>query len=144
MDFMMVVCTFCIIAVFGNRVESSAGEGWTVGHSSAATTSHTPSFRLKKEQKKSLKKLVNSLRSKYRKSDATGRALLILLAVVVALGLFWLLALLACGIACNGAEVLALVVLILGSAGIITAFVAVVKSIGRKHKQELQQTSGTM
>ena len=88
---------------------------------------------LKQEFKKQLK---NYVAAKLSGDKAEGdRAGLIILAIIAALGLLYLLTALSCGIACSGAEGLAIVVLLLGTAGIIWALIAVIRAIKRGKKK---------
>lgn len=92
---------------------------------------------LKQEFKTQLK---NYVAAKLSGNKAEGdRAGLIILAIIGALGLLFLLAALSCGIACNGAEGLAIAVLILGTAGIIWALIAVIRAIKRGRKKEMKE-----
>jgi len=62
-----------------------------------------------------------------------GQALAILLVCIAAVGLFFLVGSLACGIACNGSEAAAWIVFILGTAGIVWGTIAAIRAIKRKH-----------
>ncbi len=61
-------------------------------------------------------------------------SLYILLTIIAAVGLLYLLAALACHISCSGAEGLAIVVGIVGAAGIIWGAVALIRSLSRKKR----------
>ena len=92
---------------------------------------------MKQEFKTQLK---NYVAAKLSGNKAGGdRAGLIILAIIGALGLLYLLAALSCGIACNGAEGLAIAVLILGTAGIIWGLIAVIRAIKRGRKKEMKE-----
>lgn len=87
----------------------------------------------RKEARKKLKAAVKEIKKaiKQGKGDA-GKILLTTLAIIVALGLLLLLAALACEIACNGSEALAILVFVVGLAGIIFLLVWVIRKINRK------------
>jgi uncharacterized membrane protein len=88
---------------------------------------------LRKEFKKQLKVYATAtLKGDKEKRDNTG---LIILAIIGALGLLFLLTAIACSISCGGAEGAALIIFILGLAGIVFGFIAVMKSIKRKSKK---------
>jgi hypothetical protein len=85
---------------------------------------------LKKEFKKQLGVyVVATIKNDKQAKDNAG---LVILTIVGALGLFFLLAALSCSIACNGSEGAAIAVFLLGTAGIIIAMIAILKSIKRK------------
>ena len=63
-------------------------------------------------------------------------ALLIILACIAAAGLLYLVAALACTLSCNGSDVAAIIVGILGAAAVIWLLIKVIKSISRKSKPE--------
>lgn len=65
--------------------------------------------------------------------DAQGQAAAILLVCIAAVGLFILVSALACNIACNGSEVAAWIVFLLGTAAIVLGAVAIIRNIKRKH-----------
>lgn len=67
--------------------------------------------------------------------EASGNAGLIILACVAAVGLFFLVLSLACTLSCNGSDAAAIVVGLLGTAGIIWGLIAVIRSIKRKKNQ---------
>lgn len=75
-----------------------------------------------------------------RQSEA-GDAALIIVACVVAVGLLFLLAALACNISCNGQDALAVIVGVAGTAAIIWGLVAVIRAIKRKKKKRAAQPS---
>jgi hypothetical protein len=66
-----------------------------------------------------------------RKTDA-GQTALIILACIAAVGLLYLVAALACSLSCNGSDVAAVIVGILGTAAIIWGLIAVIRSINHK------------
>lgn len=82
----------------------------------------------------------------YAKAKITGNkkegdeVALIILACIAAVGLFFLLAGLACSISCNGSDAAAIVVFVLGTAAIVFGLVMLIKSIKRK-RQKSKSTS---
>jgi hypothetical protein len=68
-----------------------------------------------------------------------GEALTIILAIVALLGLLYLLAALVCSLSCSGADVLAIFVGVIGLAGLIWGFVAIINNMHRKRKKTIVQ-----
>jgi hypothetical protein len=100
---------------------------------------------LTREEKRILKKEFRLQLKNYAVAKLTGNkdkatdAGLVILAIVAAVGLWFLLAALACNIACNGMEGAAVIVLILGTAGIIIGLIAVIRAITRGSKKKLEK-----
>ena len=67
-----------------------------------------------------------------------GKAGLVILAIVGAVGLFYLVAALSCSLSCNGSDAAAVVVLLLGTAAIVLGLLAVLRSIKRKRKRTIE------
>ncbi len=90
---------------------------------------------LRQEFKRQLKEHVKATISGNKQKQ--NETLYIILTIIAALGLLYLLAALACHIACSGAEGLAIVIGILGTAGIIWGAVALIRKIsGKKRARE--------
>ena len=88
---------------------------------------------LKKEFKYQLKKYaLEEITGK--KSDA-GQTALIVLTILVAVGLWLLIASLACEVSCSGSDAGAVIIVIIGTAAIIWGTVAVIKAINRGAKR---------
>lgn len=85
-----------------------------------------------KERTSLIKKFLRKAVKFYFKRNDTEKALLIAASVLIALALLVLLAALACSIACSGAELLALLVFILGTAGIVFLLIFVINRITRR------------
>lgn len=91
-----------------------------------------------RKEKRILRKELNHQLVVYAKAAATGNhekqsnAALIILAVLAAIGLLMAVAMLACSLACSGAEAAAILVAILGTAGVIWGTVAIIRSASRK------------
>ncbi len=81
----------------------------------------------------------------YVKAKAKGnnlvaaKAILIIITIVAAVGLAYLLAALACTLTCSGAEGLAVLVAIVGLAGIIIGSIALIRAILRMSKKKLPE-----
>jgi hypothetical protein len=63
------------------------------------------------------------------------KAGLLILAIIGAVGLFFLVAALSCSLACNGSDAAAIVVLLLGTAAIVLGLLAIIRSINRKKRK---------
>ncbi len=97
---------------------------------------------LTRQEKRILKKEFNKQVKVYVKAkltgnkDESGKAFLIILTIIGALGLLALLASLVCSLSCAGSDAAAILVALLGLAGIIWATVAVIKAIKRGPKKK--------
>jgi hypothetical protein len=69
-----------------------------------------------------------------RKGEAD-QAALILLTCILAAGLLYLVAALACTLSCNGSDAAAIIVAVLGTVGVIWGAIAVIRSIRRKRSK---------
>ncbi|GAB4093765.1 hypothetical protein [Flaviaesturariibacter terrae] len=81
------------------------------------------------KSRKLLRRLARRLRAHYRSSNDNGKAALIVLTIVLGLLLAVLVVALACNVACSGAELLAIIVGLLGLAGIVFGVMAVIRRI---------------
>ncbi|MEO9003885.1 MAG: hypothetical protein ABI288_04070 [Ginsengibacter sp.] len=95
----------------------------------------------KKEQKRSFKMWIKSLRKSYKAQDNSGKTLRIILVVLGAIGLSLVLTALACNIACSGAEALGYIVGIGGIAAVIFGAVKLIQRITRGKPEKLMDTS---
>ena len=91
---------------------------------------------LKNEFKKQLK--IWTLAKISGNKEEGGKAGLLILAIVGAVGLFFLVASLSCSLSCNGSDAAAVVVLLLGTAAIVLGLLAVIRSINRKKRKEIE------
>lgn len=144
-DACMILCTFCFIIIRGNGFHSESGSNLMVtrGYASTTIASNSSAFAAEKE-KNPIKKIIKTLRKKYREADKNKKAGYIVLAILGAILLLFALLLLTCSIACSGAEALAYTVFILGFAGIIILLARVLRRIKhgpRKKKAVLSPTS---
>lgn len=90
-----------------------------------------------KERKKLLKEQIKGIKMANDLSSGE-KTLLIILSVLVALGLLYLVAALSCSISCGGADALAVIVAIGGTALVIYLLVIVIRSINGKKKKKKQ------
>lgn len=90
------------------------------------------------KEKRIIRKEFNYQLLQYAKAKITGKkadadqALLIILACIAAVGLLFLVLSLACTLSCNGSDAAAVIVAVLGLAGIIWGLIAVIRAINRK------------
>lgn len=91
---------------------------------------------LKKEFYKQLKVYAGAVLTGDK--EKSGQAWKIILAIIGLLGLLYVVAALSCGIACSGSDAMAILVLVLGVAGVIWGFVAVLKAIKRGPKKKIE------
>jgi len=89
---------------------------------------------LKEEFKKQIK--VYAVAKIKGNNDGAGKALLIALTIIGAVGLLYLVAALACTLACNGSDAAAVIVAILGAAAVIWLTVVIIQRISRGPKKE--------
>jgi len=102
-------------------------------HRDKSTLTRKEKRILKQEFKVQLKKyVVAKVTGKKRDAEDT---LLIMLTIIGALGLLYLVAALACGLSCNGADAAAVVVIILGVGAVVWGTIAVINKISRKHSK---------
>jgi hypothetical protein len=94
-----------------------------------------------KKEKRIIKQEFNYQLKKWVKAKVTGdkatasQALLILLSCIVAAGLIYLVASLACTLSCGGSDVAAVIVVVLGTAAVVWLLIRVIKSISRRSKK---------
>jgi len=105
---------------------------------------HRDKNSLTREEKRILKKefklqLKNYFTAKIKgNKKAEGDAGLIILSIVAALGLLYLVGALACSLSCNGSDAAAIIVALIGTAGIVIGLIFVIRSIKKKHRKEEQ------
>jgi membrane protein implicated in regulation of membrane protease activity len=154
-DMVLMVCTFVMFVFFGNQHTSPVN--YLVSNASAATKFSPPKDSTKgyksvdefkkmmkdengktlkwKERKKLLKKQIKGIKKADDLSDG-GKVLLIILCVLLALVLAYGVAGLACSLSCAGSEGAAVVVAILGLAGIVLLTIFLIRGIVRKSKKD--------
>lgn len=94
----------------------------------------------KKRFRKNIRSIVKNIRKKYKESTRTEKTIYIILSVLGAGALIYLLAGLACSIACSGSEALAYIVFFVGLGAIIFGLVRLIQRIsrGKPNKEQLQ------
>ena len=151
-DFVIAACTFVMIATLINS--NMAATGTTEAYASHVTTITEPTAEeilasLKYRGKSSLTKQEKRiLKTEFKKQlkvyvaekvkgnkDGAGKAGLIILTIIGALGLLYLVAALACSLSCNGSDAAAVIVGILGVALIVWGTIALIKRISRGKKK---------
>ncbi len=160
-DFMLSACSFLLIVTIVNT-------GFLVGQTSSSYASTTALSSLDKrptaeeilqslktrdkhsltrQEKRILKKEFNQQLKNYikakitRKKEAADKALLIMLTIIGAVGLMYLLAALVCTLSCNGAEAAAVILAIIGAAGIIVGTVLIINRISNPRRRRIKNTS---
>jgi hypothetical protein len=157
-DFIIVVCTFCMIFYLSNRPENvfrfyPQVNAYVINHNPkdnvAAPYKSIKDFyaSLKdkdgnllkwRERKKLLKEQVRSIKKDNDLSQGS-KTLLIILSALVAAGLFILVAGLSCSLSCNGSDAAAVLVGIGGTALIIFLLILVIRAImGKKRKRKIE------
>ena len=150
-DSILIGSTFLMFVYFGNRqvtpfsssvLSASAVNSFSRPKDSTKTYKTAEEFKrslndengkpLKlKERKKLLKQQVKAIKKDKTMSDG-GKAGLIILCVLLALVLAYGVAALSCSLSCSGSEGAAVVVAILGLAGIVLLSIFVIRAIVRK------------
>jgi hypothetical protein len=152
-DFVIATCSFLMIGTLVNT--NFPIHGATISFASSGIISTPPSAEeilsslqyrdknsLTKQEKRILKQEFKKQVKVYGKTTLSGnkkgaeKALLIILTIIVAVGLFYLLAALACSISCSGAEGAAIAVFLIGLAGLIWGTIAIIKRIAKGPKKK--------
>jgi len=158
-DFIIAACFFIVIGTLVNN--NFPIPATTTLASTATTTTITPTAEeilasLQYRDKSTLtKKEKRILKDEFKKQlgiyavakikgnkDGAAKALLIVLTIIAALGLLYLVAALACSLSCNGSDVAAVIVGLLGAAAVIWGTVVVIKRISRGPKKKREESSG--
>jgi hypothetical protein len=153
-DFIIATCSFIMIGTWvntnlpapaGTEIAAAAATATTIKPTAEeilASLKYRDKSTLTRQEKRILKaefknqlKVYAVAKLKGHKDDA-GKAGLIILTIVAALGLLYLVAALACNLSCNGSDAAALVVGILGTALVIWGVIAVVRRISRGPKKK--------
>jgi uncharacterized iron-regulated membrane protein len=149
MHFLMAVCTYFLVLFAGNQVNTPKPQFpffETVNAVEQAPllskVNNREAVKFKPSVKQYKKELRKIARNETKKTPQWVKILLTVLVVVVAAGLMYVLAALACTIACNGSEALAWIVFLAGSAGIVFGAVRIIQWIfGRKRKKRKQEAN---
>ena len=148
-DGVLIFSTFLLLIYFGNSVNenririSQPVYGISIMPYSRAISSGSPvsihagkSSLSKKSVKKTFHKRIKDFRKRYKNSTETEKTILIVLCLLAGGAAIVLLMGLCCSLACSGAEGLALVVGIVGGAGIIFGLIKLIQRIKRGPKTE--------
>lgn len=140
-DFILITSTFLFIVYLGNVLNNTNNPFRNpvqaisvITGNNAAAIHHSPVEKkvvTKKDLRKKIRAEFNSLRKAYKDSTKGQKILYIALAVLAALALGYGVAILACHISCSGSEALAIVVGLVGFAGIVFGLVKVIQRITR-------------
>ena len=103
-------------------------------HRDKSTLTHSEKRILKKEFKKQIGIYIKAKITGDK--EESGHAGLIILAIIGALGLFFVVSALACSLGCNGSGTGAIAVFVLGTAAIVFGLLAVIRAIERKGKSK--------
>jgi hypothetical protein len=110
----------------------------SLSHRDKSTLTRSEKRILKSEFKKQLKVYV---KAKLTKDDeAAAKAAFIFLSILGALGLTFLLAALACNLACNGSEAGAILLLVFGISAIVLLLILAIKKIKSHKKRDTEST----
>jgi hypothetical protein len=156
-DLILVLCSFMTVCFLANNYEVRILPGFfptsgatTLDPSSGkltageilASLSHRDKSTLTRTEKRILKKELRRQVKEYSKAKVAGdkrrsdTALSIIMVIIATIGLMTAVAALACHIACTASEAFGLIVLILGSAGLIIGAVYLIKAINREKKEK--------
>jgi hypothetical protein len=159
-DLSIATCSFIIFCCLANNESLPAGaNSFAASHSVAPGKNNNPTAQeilsslsqrdkhsLTRPEKRVLKKEFKHQLKVYAKAKISGnkngaeQALLILLAIIAAVGLLYLVAALACTLSCNGSDAAAVLVGILGTALVIWLLIIVIRSITHPKKKEHENT----
>ncbi len=132
-----------------NTVNPSYGSSYIVKHPTAQQILNSGKTKetLTRQEKRILKKEFFKQLKIYAAATISGdkakagEAWKIVLAVIALVGLLYLLAALACSLSCNGSDAAAVIIGVLGLAGLIWGFIAVLKAIKRGPKNKPEKTT---
>ncbi|MBK7873519.1 MAG: hypothetical protein IPJ74_24075 [Saprospiraceae bacterium] len=139
-DFLLALGTFLLFTTFGNHlpkhleIQNSITEASATFTALKAIDEGKSAFSKKWKQpiKQYIKHRIVSLK---QEKASTKQVLLIILVGLVAAGLLLLLAAVSCSISCNGADGLAILVLIAGLVGLTFLTIFLIRRILGKHKR---------
>jgi len=148
-DFFLSLCSFLIIATLVNNADKPMGYPQSYGSHiikrptaqeilNSGKTKGSFSRKEKKILKKEFFKQLKIYAAAKMSGDkaAAGEAWKTILVIIAALGLTYLLAALVCNLSCSGSDAAAIIVGVLGLAGIIWGVVALIKRIHRGPKNK--------
>ncbi len=146
LDGLLLVSTYLILLTVYNQYGSitnmvSGSSSYAYG-SFAPTTNTSVEFSKEKisikpvkVDKKSLRQTFKKMINAYKEKSAASKGILIFLSVLLGVGLFLVIAALACSISCSGSGVLGLLVLIAGTFGIVLGLVKLIERIKKGPKE---------
>ena len=147
-DFILPLCAFLVFTIWVNNANvvntSAVAYGSSiVKHPTAQEILKSGKIKasLSVKEKRILKKEFFKQLKVYAAATVTGNkakageAWKIILAIIALLGLLYLLAALVCSLSCGGSDAAAVIVGVLGLAGLIWGFIALMKAINRKPKK---------
>ena len=148
----MALCTFLMICFYGNQINHPNPNIFIFNSTQAVSNTTVSEYPVQSEISKSKKEnrqLKKELRKQLKKSEdrkplkTWAKFVLILLTMLVAAGLLVILASLSCSLSCNGAEALAIIVLLAGAFGIIFGAARLTQLILGKQRKKKRSTSTT-
>jgi len=147
-DFILPLCAFAIVTTLVNNADKHLGYTQAYGSHiikrptaqeilASGKTKGSFSRKEKRILKKEFFRQVKIYAAAKMSGDkaASGQAWKTILVIIAALGLTYLLAALVCNLSCSGSDAAAIIVGVLGFAGIIWGVVALIKKINRGPKK---------
>lgn len=144
-DVSLALLTMAFVMVWGNNLNKTETNVSAFQHSYANTSSNLPAASLEKQkiikEKNLIKKIIKSIKNKYKNASKKERVGLIILAILGALFLALNVGALACNIMCAGSEVLGFLVLFVGVGLIVFGLVKVLRRIKQGPKPKEPETT---
>jgi hypothetical protein len=146
-DFILPLCAVLVFTAWVNNadvVNTNAAYGSSIiKHPTAQQILNSGKTKdaLTSKEKRILKKEFFNQLKVYASATVTGNkakageALKTILAIIALVGLLYLLAALVCSLSCGGSDVAAVIIGVLGLAGLIWGFIALIKAINHKGKK---------
>lgn len=156
-DFIIAACSFVMIGTLVNNNLPAPGTMALASNVSAITPTaeeilaslqYRDKSTLTKKEKRILKQEFKKQLGVYAvakvKGDKSGagKAGLIILTIIAALGLLYLVAALACSLSCNGSDFAALVVVLLGFGAVVWGTIVLIKRISRGPQKKKEESPG--
>jgi hypothetical protein len=160
-DLAVATCSFCLLCCLANNppLAVPVNDLYATNNSTVPAITEKPTAQeilsslqyrdkksLTRSEKRTLKKEFKHQLKVYAvakvkgDSKTAGQALLILLAIIGAVGLLYLVAALACSLSCNGSDVAAVFVGVVGTIAVIWLLVYVIKQISHPKKKNNTET----
>jgi hypothetical protein len=144
-DLLLALCSFGFMTMTGMTIgEERSTRTISSVHATSLEAKDPEPRKTVLKKKGFLKKFVEKISGIFKKSDTVGKILLVILILAAAVGLTYLLAALACSIACAGAEGLAYVVFFGGLIGIVVLTFHFIRKVARPKptKNEIDKRIG--